>query len=58
MSKKPTSTSLVRPFTVVEPSSDIAQKYGVRLYVQPWIEAGTLATGARYPRDLGKQDVH
>jgi hypothetical protein len=43
---------------VVEPSSDIAQKYGVRLYVQPWMAAGAFATGARYPRDLGKQDVH
>ena len=33
--KKAASTSVGRPLTVVEPLSDAAQKYGVRLYVQP-----------------------
>src|SRR5262249_60279321 len=40
MSIKLASTSVVRPATVTEPSSDVAHAYGVRLNVQPGIAGG------------------
>src|SRR5262245_8167140 len=40
MSMKLASTSIVRPFTVVEPLSDVAQRYGVRLNVHCSIGGG------------------
>src|SRR5262245_49983121 len=40
MSMKLASTSTVRPLTVVEPLSDVAQRYGVRLNVQRSIGGG------------------
>src|SRR5262245_6972735 len=46
MSIKLASTSVVRPLTVTEPSSDVAQAYGVRLNVQPGIAGGGVIGGA------------